>query len=72
MTIHQYVENEDGPECTCGMPTVVKMVDGGAGALCLFHTAEAGAFFRLPEMTEKNWERCKAGDVWPVLEEEDA
>ena len=42
-------ENEDGPECPCGNPAVVKLLpDGSAVLLCLFHTAEAGAITRLP------------------------
>jgi hypothetical protein len=53
--MHVYVNNEAGPDCTCGNPTVVKLVDGGAGLLCLFHTYEAGAFSRLPVMTEEQW-----------------
>jgi hypothetical protein len=42
-------ENEDGPDCACGEPTVVKLLpDGTAVLLCFFHTGEAGAYTRLP------------------------
>jgi len=45
----RWTENEDGPICVCGEPTVVKiMPDGVPVLLCLFHTRESGAVKRLP------------------------
>lgn len=43
-----WVENEDGPLCSCGRGTVVKVSGGRAGALCLFHTSPAGLWIELP------------------------
>ena len=44
-----WVNNEDGPDCYCGDPTVVKTTEAGSAVLlCLFHNNEAGAIFRLP------------------------
>jgi hypothetical protein len=61
MTLHVYVENEDGPDCVCGNATVVKFVDGVPGLMCLFHTSEAGVYSRLPpDMTEENWQSILA------------
>ena len=41
---------EKGPECFCGMPTMVHVDDDGkAWLLCVFHTNEAGAMFPLPK-----------------------
>jgi len=51
-----WVNNEDGPDCTCGDPTVVKTVaTGGAVLICLFHTNEAGVSYRLPDEAPDNW-----------------
>lgn len=44
-----WVENEDGPQCTCGLGTTVKLLPNGQwAALCLCHTSEAGALLTLP------------------------
>jgi hypothetical protein len=50
--------NEDGPTCSCGGPTTVKITEDGSGEvllLCLFHTYEAGAMWRLPAERPVNW-----------------
>lgn len=52
----QWRENEDGPECSCGNPTVVKLMpDGSAALLCLFHTSEAALFTSLPAERPAGW-----------------
>lgn len=46
-----WVNNEDGPLCSCGDGTTVK-TDGAStrpGLLCLVHTPEAGMWIDLPE-----------------------
>ena len=49
-------ENEDGPDCACGEPTVVKLLpDGTPVLMCFFHTAEAGAITRLPAERPDGW-----------------
>ena len=51
-----WTENEDGPDCACGNPTVVKIMPGGQVVLmCLFHTREAGAFTYLPPDKPEGW-----------------
>lgn len=56
-----WTENEDGPECSCGNPTVVKFSHdtGRAFLLCLFHTPEAGCWFQLPVERPDDW-------PWPI------
>jgi hypothetical protein len=51
-----WVDNEDGPDCTCGDPTVVKAHPNGYILLCLFHTGAEGQFMKLPEEAPDNWE----------------
>jgi hypothetical protein len=49
-------ENEEGPDCACGCPRVVKiMPNGRAILLCLFHTGEAGAYTPLPAERPEGW-----------------
>jgi hypothetical protein len=49
-------ENEDGPDCACGEPTVVKLLpDGTAILMCFFHAGEAGAYTRLPAERPDGW-----------------
>jgi hypothetical protein len=51
-----WAENEDGPDCACGNPTVVKITPGGQPVLmCLFHTAEAGLITVLPLERPGGW-----------------
>jgi len=51
-----WIENEDGPDCSCGNPTVVKLVDGKAVLLCLFHTGPEGMYVPLPDMVPHDWD----------------
>lgn len=56
----EWKETEDGPDCTCGNPTVVKLTmkrDGSESAilLCLFHTAEEGMATELPAVRPADW-----------------
>lgn len=51
-----WTENESGPDCACGNPTVVKLTpDGSAVLLCIFHTQETGLFTPLPARRPDNW-----------------
>jgi len=51
-----WTENEDGPECGCGNPTVVKIhPDGRALLLCLFHTIGEGLITELPAERPVGW-----------------
>jgi hypothetical protein len=51
-----WIDNEDGPECKCGSPTVVKIMPGGrAVLLCIFHTAEYGLAMLLPQSKPDDW-----------------
>jgi hypothetical protein len=55
----EWTDNEEGPDCFCGNPTVVKKQDDGSWLLCLFHTHEAGTMFPLPP---------EKPDGWPTIE----
>lgn len=53
-----WVNNEDGPLCSCGAATIVKVMDDRSGEallLCLFHTYEEGAMWRLPNERPADW-----------------
>lgn len=50
-----WIENEDGPDCDCDNPTVVKLVGDKAVLLCLFHTQAEGAYIPLPPQRPHNW-----------------
>jgi hypothetical protein len=54
-----WTENEDGPACSCGELTVVKILpDGQPVLLCFFHTREAGAVTPLPETRPECFQPC--------------
>lgn len=59
-----WTNNEDGPDCACGNPTVVKLTNDGPLLLCLFHTDKAGASFELPRERPDDWPN------WPRNEED--
>jgi hypothetical protein len=49
-------ENETGPDCSCGNPTVVKLLPNSVPVLmCLFHSGEAGLMTRLPAERPADW-----------------
>ncbi len=50
-----WVNNEDGPTCDCGEPTLVKTTEDRAILLCFFHTSETGCYVSLPPMAPDNW-----------------
>lgn len=52
----EWTDNEPGPTCICGNPTIVK-ADSPHHALllCLFHTAAEGAAWTLPADRPANW-----------------
>lgn len=53
-----WTDGEDGPDCPCGWPRVVKRLpDGSFVLMCFGHTAEAGAVFRLPDSKPDDWPR---------------
>lgn len=52
----QWVNNESGPDCHCGNPTLVKVNSmGGAILLCLFHTSAEDVYWQLPEQRPDDW-----------------
>lgn len=61
-----WIDNEAGPTCTCGGPTVVKVSDRAAPLLlCLFHTAAAGAVWTLPADRPDDWPNSPHPEVTP-------
>lgn len=51
-----WVDNEEGPICSCGFETVVKKdAEGTFMLLCFFHTPQAGALFKLPQEAPDGW-----------------
>lgn len=51
-----WTENEDGPDCCCGNPTIVKILpDGDPVLMCFFHTAETGMITKLPLAKPADW-----------------
>jgi hypothetical protein len=58
--VHVYVNNEVGPDCSCGEPTIVKFVNGSPLLVCFFHSGPAGSYNKLPPITEENWQRLMA------------
>jgi hypothetical protein len=51
-----WIDNEAGPGCKCGCPTVVKITPGGrAVLLCIFHTPEDGLATLLPQSKPDDW-----------------
>jgi hypothetical protein len=52
----EWRNNEDGPRCECGNPTVVKLLpDGTAIFLCLFHAQGEGLYRKLPAQRPAEW-----------------
>lgn len=64
----EWTNNEDGPECTCGAPTIVKVIPIGqflepqmpgrrkqAVLMCITHTRAEGVYFALPEERPDDW-----------------
>lgn len=68
-TLNGWTNNEDGPDCTCGEPTVVKLVEAlhsgskRAVLLCLFHSGEAGRIVPLPTQRPANFSDWTIDDV---------
>jgi len=51
-----WTENEAGPDCECGNPTVVKVMPSGKPVLmCLFHASAAGLVTELPAVRPAGW-----------------
>jgi hypothetical protein len=51
-----WTENESGPDCACGDPTVVKLLpDGNAVLVCFFHTRNSGLYTPLPAQRPADW-----------------
>lgn len=61
-----WTNNELGPHCFCGNPTVVKTETFGEGPmlLCLFHTSEEGALFNLPDERPEWWPNPPTREVF--------
>lgn len=51
----EWTENEEGPDCVCGGPTMVKLTPEGPVLVCLFHTAAEGVYSRLPPEKPADW-----------------
>jgi hypothetical protein len=62
-----WVNNERGPDCFCGDPTVVKTEGLKKPALlCIFHSRDAGAMFTLPDTRPEWWpEPLMSADDFP-------
>lgn len=59
-----WANNEDGPDCYCGNPTVVKIIPPrGAILICLFHTSAEGVYQQLPDEAPNNWDEVTIEDV---------
>jgi hypothetical protein len=53
-----WTNNENGPDCACGNPTVVKITPAGRPVLlCLFHTPLDGSVTTLPDERPPGWPR---------------
>jgi hypothetical protein len=54
--VTDWADNENGPDCACGNPTVVKITPGGAAILvCFFHAGEEGMCAPLPAERPEAW-----------------
>lgn len=62
--MRSWVNNEDGPDCECGEPTVVKLHNGGAILMCFFHTGAEGCYFELPPMAPDNFSNMTYAEVF--------
>lgn len=51
----EWVNNEDGSKCSCGWPRVVKLTSDGPILLCIGHTYEEGAVWKLPKEKPEGW-----------------
>ena len=56
----KWTDNEEGPECDCGNPTVVKLSPGGPVLLCFFHTDEEGLARSLTAEKPEGWPKVEA------------
>lgn len=56
MNKNNWRDNEDGPDCECGWPRVVKRLpDGRFVLMCFGHTGEAGQVWALPPEKPDGW-----------------
>lgn len=47
---------DDGPECYCGSPTIVKELPNGSFVLiCPLHGEGSGTYFSLPQVKPDDW-----------------
>ena len=63
-------DNEEGPLCTCGHTTTVKIHNGKAILMCLFHTYEEGASWALPsEHKPSGWPYISNEEIERLIQE---
>lgn len=66
----KWTDREKGPECFCGCPTFVTMMDGHPHILCLFHTGPEGAMFPLPKARKpETWPNISHDEIKKLVEE---
>ena len=64
-----WIDNEKGPKCGCGMPTLVKIMDGKPLLFCVFHEQEEGACWSLPKERPDNWADISREEVEKLIME---
>lgn len=50
-----WTDREPGPNCYCGMPTCVVIVDDLPSLMCIFHSRDSGTMFPLPKGRPAKW-----------------
>lgn len=65
-------QEEPGPNCFCGWPTFVSLVEVGSKTLpilvCIGHTREAGATFCLPSDRPDHWPNLSNEEMQALVE----
>lgn len=64
-----WTHGEPGPDCFCGWPTVVWVIDGLASVMCFGHTKAEGALFPLPSRRPDKWPDVTHEEMAALVEE---
>lgn len=65
----EWQDKEPGPECTCGCPTFVSVLEGHLPMfICFMHTYEAGACFPLPKDRPENWPNLTNDEIKELVD----
>ncbi len=67
-----WVKGESGPQCTCGWPTVVCVLEDGVHLMCFGHTKAEGAMWPLPNDKPENWPNLSDEEMQALVEKGDA